>query len=385
VSLPGRVGVREDLHERHADAVADRVVAGESVEPMLDQYRGNRSPDVALQLDVDKTVKETKPDWKAITAELQKLQQPVLRRVTSASTYLNEGLPLAGLVQQAMNVAISNYDVAYQQHESVTAKAKEAAEAKQTLLDGVVGVGIGVAVGLIAAAALPEAMVFGIAAMAETGGELAELALGKAAGAITDQHASAIKPLAVNADYQRAQHYAALVELYQGLAVTGRDATSASLVLNGITFLLGQVKLLQAGVHADLTTTDVMQMLAKIRKLDTVMVFPVGRIDELRGQLAAREKPPDAREMEQFIWVKWIAQFGHYEETLDRFLFGDIDVLDNDTIEDYLHGPINVLGSDSLLGVDFGRWTSKADEREAVVAANDQWIKIIGRMERYIK
>jgi hypothetical protein len=83
--------------------------------------------------------------------------------------------------------------------------------------------------------------------------------------------------------------------------------------------------------------------------------------------------------LEQYLWVQWIATFGHYEESLDRYIFGDTDVLDNDTIEDYLHGAIGVLGDDSLLDVDFGSYTSEDDERDAVVAANDKWVQIVAK------
>ncbi|MDQ1739647.1 MAG: hypothetical protein QOE53_1299, partial [Pseudonocardiales bacterium] len=37
-------------------------------------------------------------------------------------------------------------------------------------------------------------------------------------------------------------------------------------------------------------------------------------------------------------------------------------------IEDHLH-QIGVLGQNSLLGVDFGHWTSSDDEQEAISAA----------------
>lgn len=40
ISLPGGVGSAGDAHERHADAVADAVVAGRSAEGLLDQYGG---------------------------------------------------------------------------------------------------------------------------------------------------------------------------------------------------------------------------------------------------------------------------------------------------------------------------------------------------------
>ena len=47
---------------------------------------------------------------------------------------------------------------------------------------------------------------------------------------------------------------------------------------------------------------------------------------------------------------------------------GRSDILDLDEIEDHLEA-IGMLGGGSLLGVDFGIWTSTDDEREALAAA----------------
>jgi hypothetical protein len=43
VHLQGGVGKAGDPHEQHADAVADKVVRGESAEPLLDRYAGGRA------------------------------------------------------------------------------------------------------------------------------------------------------------------------------------------------------------------------------------------------------------------------------------------------------------------------------------------------------
>src|SRR5690606_15676969 len=53
VQLPGDVGAPGDVYERHADRVADAVVAGQSAEELLDAYAG-ATPTVqrrALQLE----------------------------------------------------------------------------------------------------------------------------------------------------------------------------------------------------------------------------------------------------------------------------------------------------------------------------------------------
>ncbi len=47
VQLSGGVGAANDAHERHADAVAERVVRGESAEGLLDEYSAGRAPGAA--------------------------------------------------------------------------------------------------------------------------------------------------------------------------------------------------------------------------------------------------------------------------------------------------------------------------------------------------
>jgi hypothetical protein len=51
VSLLGGVGAADDVHEQHADAVAARVVRGESAVGLLDEYRGGGVPAAAVQMD----------------------------------------------------------------------------------------------------------------------------------------------------------------------------------------------------------------------------------------------------------------------------------------------------------------------------------------------
>lgn len=50
VSLSGGVGQAGDVHERHADDVADLVVRGESAEALLDRYQNNRATSSPIQM-----------------------------------------------------------------------------------------------------------------------------------------------------------------------------------------------------------------------------------------------------------------------------------------------------------------------------------------------
>jgi hypothetical protein len=59
VSLAGGVGAAGDSHEQHADAVADRVVAGGSAEALLDRYVGGGAPSTGVQRKITRSVPGT--------------------------------------------------------------------------------------------------------------------------------------------------------------------------------------------------------------------------------------------------------------------------------------------------------------------------------------
>jgi hypothetical protein len=61
VQLAGGVGAPGDTHEQHADQVADRVVAGQSAEELLDQVQPGAAPATATSGPVQLLVKRFKP------------------------------------------------------------------------------------------------------------------------------------------------------------------------------------------------------------------------------------------------------------------------------------------------------------------------------------
>lgn len=67
VQLEGGVGEQGDAHERHADAVADSVVRGESSEALLDQYGGHSAPAPVARKAVQRLVINLDPGDKTIT------------------------------------------------------------------------------------------------------------------------------------------------------------------------------------------------------------------------------------------------------------------------------------------------------------------------------
>ena len=70
--LAGGVGAVGDVHERHADAVADRVVAGQSAEDLLDRYGGGGSAAPVVQQKI-KTAGVYFATWKSIKRKQETL------------------------------------------------------------------------------------------------------------------------------------------------------------------------------------------------------------------------------------------------------------------------------------------------------------------------
>jgi len=72
VHLKGGVGQEGDEHERHADAVADRVVKGASAEDLLDRYGGGgRSSGAAVQRTIVKSDKTPYVDFPAVMRQIK--------------------------------------------------------------------------------------------------------------------------------------------------------------------------------------------------------------------------------------------------------------------------------------------------------------------------
>lgn len=324
--------------------------------------------------------KKTNPKikWSEVISQLTEVKQTSTDRLVSAQTYMEEGLKTADGTKAKLDNAAARYEEAYDKYESVINKAKKKASSKESLIDTFVSIGVGVTLGVISTAMLPATATIGVRVAVELLTEGGEAALGSAIGKLTDQNVDSLKPTGMHPMALRAKHYKELVELYRGLALTGKDALAQALLLTRISDLIGQARLLDAGAKADMKPEDIVNQANKLKTMVKPIFYPLGDVQSLKQELSKR-MVPSVRELEQYLWVQWIASFGHYDENLDRFVFGNTDVLDNDTIEDYLHGDIDILGSNSLLGVDFGWYTSEDDEEDAVVAADDKWGEILNK------
>lgn len=124
------------------------------------------------------------------------------------------------------------------------------------------------------------------------------------------------------------------------------------------------------------------QVRGRLEQAVTNVVNAANGTDELEQQIVAtgeriaeQSAGHDHTFFERKIWIDWIAHLQNRNTGgAGRYAAGhgrNADVLDENPIENHLHH-IGVLGPDSDLGVDFGAYTTDADENEAVDAARLQ-------------
>ena len=119
VQLKGGVGAAGDAHERHADAVADRVVAGQSAEALLDGVAGGRSEiggagsavqrkddpgDAAILADQAK-LKNTDVEIPALEGALLATRQEAMKRGLLSRASFDAGLALSRAMTQLQPAA----------------------------------------------------------------------------------------------------------------------------------------------------------------------------------------------------------------------------------------------------------------------------------------
>ena len=119
VQLKGGVGAAGDAHERHADAVADRVVAGQSAEALLDGVAGGRSEiggagsavqrkddpgDTAILADQAK-LKNTDVEIPALEGALLATRQEAMKRGLLSRASFDAGLALSRAMTQLQPAA----------------------------------------------------------------------------------------------------------------------------------------------------------------------------------------------------------------------------------------------------------------------------------------
>jgi hypothetical protein len=307
----------------------------------------------------------------------------------------------------------ARYEVAFSTHEQTIEVARKRAETRAAILNFALGVLVGAAVGPVAgviANRLTTAVVgASTSVIRSTATELTSSLLSSSAGEgakALGLEVSAPENLATgffNADHARIRALSNANRLNQSFRSTAVILAQDP----NVPYLYQQLALAIALGEVD--PLDVAARQRAIERLDTAvtgqameMLLIQANFTLLGGMLAAITIPR-VRELEQDIWIVWIAQLpgglleymespetmspekaidrgawsyaegarGGHDSPLNRAMEYHnamrqrLGILDEDPIEDRLHD-IGVLGGEkSRLKHDFGRWTSYADERTA--------------------
>ncbi|MCC5659038.1 DUF4157 domain-containing protein [Nostoc sp. XA010] len=276
---------------------------------------------------------------------------------------------IGSLKGQLLKVS-ERYDQAYKRFATVIAAAQQEARDQQEWVDLVVGIAIGVAVGLcfeaVGAAALVETLSGGAAtglgkwaikASGEAVGEGGEAVAGKKTEGLTEVAGKNLQPDGLKPEVLKMEIWKSLSKLYESVAKIGSDSWDQALLMGSAEYAIGEIKA-QRGGGADMTPDEDVDLVLAVLSADKGCKGLDNALDQASEKMAALEgsiaNMPnyDVTQMEKDIWILWMSR-----------LEKDSNIIDIDAIEDHLA---------SLGIVDFGWYTTDAEENEAIEKAKQQ-------------
>ncbi len=295
---------------------------------------------------------------------LDEARNQLMLKPFELNAYGSIGFSTAYELKTKLMVFNERYSAGYKAYSAVIREARKSAQSKQEWIDILAGIAIGVGVGLLAEALLGAAAVTTVAEMAlGVGSEMVEAGVGIGVKKIMPKVAGQdLDPTGVHPALVESRIWQKLAELFREIAIVQHSQSYLGNVMGNIEFALAQFNLIKRGLPLDSpwTKDDLMTFAASLLELKrTITAIDLSKkINAMRRiqTQAATYKVTQPRKVEQDIWLFWMS-------SLD-----DPDILDIDAIEDHLND-IDVLGEASRCNVDFGRWTSKDDEVEAINAA----------------
>jgi hypothetical protein len=291
-----------------------------------------------------------------------------------AELYTQLSVTTTDLLSVKLQLFALNYDQAYRRYSTVIGQGRAEAQ-NQTLWRGIfLGIGTGVLAGLAAAYIAPSAaagwftLTLADAATAAGSSFLQATASSVVAVALADAittRGSDLQPSGLSPDVLRTDLWRHVASMYRGAVGTTR--VTANLHRNALITerLIAEMRVHVAGGATPTTAEDILRASTIMSgRMDTMAPVIAGLRTKVDGLQAFSNtvrsydpNRPDVDTMEDDIWVMWIGSLGDE----------DSDILDLDAIEDHLHAR-RILGSGSRLGVDFGGYTSEADELAAIAA-----------------
>jgi hypothetical protein len=263
------------------------------------------------------------------------------------------------------------YDTAYQSYASVVRAGRREAQNQELVKGVIIGAAASVAVGVLAALVLPAAVAgaatFSAAGMANlTGQAVAGSVLGTAVSDATTIAGTELEPGGLTPSVLQLRIWQQLERMHQDKERISEVRNELFLLNGAAEYGLGQIRLHVAGGETDMSEDDLLDLMVTLVGADQ-RTAPLDQLREEATRVLAMQNRARLSDrygvarMEQDIWIMWMASIP----------MGESNILDLDAIENHLHR-IGVLGSSSRLGVDFGWYTSTADERAAIRAAQGE-------------
>lgn len=300
---------------------------------------------------------------------LNTLKDNADRRYGLTNDYATKCANVATSMKNKLVPVSNRYMEAYERVRAVLDEAEQEAQNQQMWTNTIAGVTVGVAVGLLAAWAAPVTAT--AAAWTITAGEAATAAgsaLGQAVtgAALTAGVGEALAVEGQSIDSSELDPSFTRLALWQQISSiyeNGHGYNGASRALHNatvnITELVGEVRLYDEGADSDLTDSTIESTVATLNAkdgdmapLETELQDKINELDTLKSVIDGIDTSSyTVNQMERDIWTMWMGS-----------LSINSNIIDIDAIEDH-------LGPEGLQMVNFGSYTSDADENAAIRAA----------------
>jgi hypothetical protein len=300
-----------------------------------------------------------------------------LLRVMKIVKIQSDSQQVIGSLKAKLLQVSERYDQAYQRFEKIIAAAGKEAQDQQDYTDMVVGIAIGVAVGLCAevlagwavAEAVGEVAAVGLkkwgkAAGKEAMGEGAETIVGQLAKPKLDVPGKDLQPDGLKPEVLNMEIWRSLTQLHEAASRGGKFILDQTILSGAAEYAIGEIKS-QRGGGADMTVDDDVDIVLSVLRAEEASKNLDQALDTLNHSVATLESGVSKLidygidQMEKDIWILWMSNRKE-----------NSNILDIDAIEDHL----TALGI-----VDFGWYTTDAEENEAIENAKERSAEVRNR------
>jgi hypothetical protein len=373
----------DSVSEDHGGIVGRQPQGTEGERPPASPGAGGTSPAPAAA-----------DEWSAERGEMEEVRARATTRQLAAEAYVGKAAKVIETVKTRLITAVTVYGEAYKEYAKYIAMAKTAAKQEEELID----IGVGILLAVTFGAALEAGVAWAGMEAAEEGASATlagKIAHGAAKGAKTEAVVGTategaktgakrsgllevvgtdLEPGGLKPEALKLKLWNDLVTLHEQVLGVVKLASFQSLIASGAEYAIGEIKAqIGGGAGADMPVADLHDLIgtlaaddAAFAQLDDAFSGAIAAMEGIHASvLAAPEPSGRQQEVEQSIWILWIAELSEEES----------DVLDINAIENHL-AAIGVLGPGSRLGVDFGWWTFKSDEVKAIHAARGKKAEI---------